>query len=1173
MATGTQRREGVTDSLAGQAEVNPVIPTSSELHIPNTQVPAAPNVTNSREAQLASALTNWMGQKWQQRADVEHEASVLDGQMAYQQGQTLEDLEMEGDKWANQGYRVMQAQSMSASLLSAQQEMIRQSQYADDPDTFRQAYVNRLNQTIEGLDPQTARMVRENMANQMPALVSQHTQAYMQNQEQNTYDTLVESVHMLSQDPSSFGELIANAMDVEGSGSQMLSADRRQAALAEGVVAAFDRMNPVAYQQLKASGVMDDMPTALVNQINAAEARFQQRARAEFNPELQRGMQEIQERIDAGSYSGNQQGMVDDMTALWAEHHLTLNAHEAGAAYAGQRQAEITDQTREVVAIQAAQARGDYATVGNLTQPMINNLDAGGGPASFRAMAEVHIFPKESGGDYNKLFNDSELPGNPFAGVRVTDMTINEAIAFQSPSGAYGQYVAARNGGVVSTPIGAYQIIGDTMKTARDGLGLTGNERLTPAMQDRLGQYIYDTQGHTAWEAWQGNDPGYSREQVTMTRTGQYSWVENVEHYGGDTTRAAIAYLDGRDAADAYDGDVSTLSAETAGYIDQLNRQMAGEDIYQTAAQRLSIAQTSLQSAQALRDGLLEQQQMTGEYELQRDMQFATQRLQAGEINYSQYEDLYNQRREARDLQQTRGTLSYLNDQRLTSITNAAKRETEAGNTEAADAMWAFRGEMAESLEAFKVSIQDPNLSSTEIATMGRAYMDATRQLAADRGIRIQDTNLNKQIETIAPLVQEQIKVRADRERDQNIIDTAVLTGSVAQLTPRLRALHEEQTAIQTAKDVNRRVESGEVPQEAYGQEIQAQTIQNWIQAGVVSQDAQDIYSAQMLANLAPDGEANPTVVNSLLTYSDLIKAGHHEVAKSMFTDGQARGRAEALLVLAGGPSADPESIASALKTAQGRLDRASSSATTMQTSGRPGSAEIDVAQQVSAGVRAYMSGQNVGWVQSWWEQGTIKDTFLRTGMDEAAVFTQENEDMLTDLIVGEAERRFALDPNLGIPMEKIVEMTQEDVLGRTSVIGNRLVVMERGHAVVDQMFGERAGSYSGITGIEQKVIKAFIADQAAQDPDRWGVLVGASAEELWFGEDHMTGETARQISLSETGVRPIGMHETNGVDVDLFVMGRDGVGIDLPAEWTLERMGEWYHQREVNRALAQVQN
>ena len=132
------------------------------------------------------------------------------------------------------------------------------------------------------------------------------------------------------------------------------------------------------------------------------------------------------------------------------------------------------------------------------------------------------IFAGESGGDYNALFGFQNRPGGKFQDVKLTDMTVDQALQFAAPSGEYGQTVKGQIGRV-ATPMGAYQIVGTTLKAAKDGLGLTGNEVMTPELQDALGGWILANQGTGAWEGYKGPRDGYapaSGGAVTMSTSG-----------------------------------------------------------------------------------------------------------------------------------------------------------------------------------------------------------------------------------------------------------------------------------------------------------------------------------------------------------------------------------------------------------------------------------------------------------------------------------------------------------------------------------------------------------------------------------------------------------------------------------------------------------------------------
>lgn len=375
MAQGTERRQGVTDSLAGASEVVPTARQAPSLQISNESVP---DVVNNQAGQIARSLNKWAGSKFQEAANVQHEASILDGQMAYQQGKAMEEVAMDGDKWSLSGYRVMNAQTLSATMLSAQREMIRQSQYEQDPDTFRATYVNRMEQQIKGLDPQTAKMVRENMAEQMPTLVAEQTGAHLAFQEGENYKSLVASVDALSGDASSFQALIDNAMGGEGSASAGLSADRRMSAVVDGVGAAFENMNPIAYQQLVQSGAMDSMSGAQRQAIRGQKEAFENRVRGTWDAAHQEKMTNFTRNLDAGEYTPLQ--ATEELASIWGSRHVSISAAEGGAAYSSSVEAQDYGDRALTVRIGTAIARGDTATLATLTEDIVMQKESGGDP-------------------------------------------------------------------------------------------------------------------------------------------------------------------------------------------------------------------------------------------------------------------------------------------------------------------------------------------------------------------------------------------------------------------------------------------------------------------------------------------------------------------------------------------------------------------------------------------------------------------------------------------------------------------------------------------------------------------------------------------------------------------------------------------------------------------------
>ena len=112
-----------------------------------------------------------------------------------------------------------------------------------------------------------------------------------------------------------------------------------------------------------------------------------------------------------------------------------------------------------------------------------------------------NIFSGESGGDYDALFGYQNRPDGLFSNIKVSQMPVGDVIKFTSPSGEYGQYVKSKVG-EVATPVGAYQVVGSTLRKAVNALGIDPSQRFDKATQDRIGKYILKTQGTGAWKGY-----------------------------------------------------------------------------------------------------------------------------------------------------------------------------------------------------------------------------------------------------------------------------------------------------------------------------------------------------------------------------------------------------------------------------------------------------------------------------------------------------------------------------------------------------------------------------------------------------------------------------------------------------------------------------------------------
>ena len=103
-------------------------------------------------------------------------------------------------------------------------------------------------------------------------------------------------------------------------------------------------------------------------------------------------------------------------------------------------------------------------------------------------VAEKLMTAKESGsGGYDSLYDQSQK--ETFKGIVPTEMTIGEVLAFQKKrgKGSYASFVKANNpNGRLSTPVGKFQYVGDTLKDEVDKNDYDLNTKFDANMQDTV---------------------------------------------------------------------------------------------------------------------------------------------------------------------------------------------------------------------------------------------------------------------------------------------------------------------------------------------------------------------------------------------------------------------------------------------------------------------------------------------------------------------------------------------------------------------------------------------------------------------------------------------------------------------------------------------------------------
>jgi hypothetical protein len=103
-------------------------------------------------------------------------------------------------------------------------------------------------------------------------------------------------------------------------------------------------------------------------------------------------------------------------------------------------------------------------------------------------------------GDYTTLLGNAQKDGKQFAGTDITKKTVDELIQFTAGGGAYAEY----SKGVVNrmaTPMGRYQIVGKTLRSLKNKMGLTGDEQFTPELQDKMFLQLLKGRGYFEYKA------------------------------------------------------------------------------------------------------------------------------------------------------------------------------------------------------------------------------------------------------------------------------------------------------------------------------------------------------------------------------------------------------------------------------------------------------------------------------------------------------------------------------------------------------------------------------------------------------------------------------------------------------------------------------------------------
>ena len=137
------------------------------------------------------------------------------------------------------------------------------------------------------------------------------------------------------------------------------------------------------------------------------------------------------------------------------------------------------------------------------------------------------IAAPESHGNYKAWYGHADQQQ-----VELSMLTVDEVKAFQQ------QLLADGNGG---SAIGRYQIVPDTFERLTERLHLSGDERFTPALQDRLALALVSDAGVNGWIEGRLDDHAFAFNLATIW-AGLPKDASNVSYYAGDGRN--VAHID-----------------------------------------------------------------------------------------------------------------------------------------------------------------------------------------------------------------------------------------------------------------------------------------------------------------------------------------------------------------------------------------------------------------------------------------------------------------------------------------------------------------------------------------------------------------------------------------------------------------------------------------------------
>ena len=342
------------------------------------------------------------------------------------------------------------------------------------------------------------------------------------------------------------------------------------------------------------------------------------------------------------------------------------------------------------------------------------------------------------------------------------------------------------------------------------------------------------------------------------------------------------------------------------------------------------------------------------------------------------------------------------------------------------------------------------------------------------------------------------------------------------------------------------------------------------VESGTVTKDVQAVSTLAMRNMVGPDGRPTDAAIQTVLKYGRLLD-GSAKAANSMFTTPESINTMAAVFEAASGNLTSPQLVGDAIMAAQ--ADRE------MNFGTGPIRAPLEqdrIDSVVAKNVDKWLKNEDIGILQALnpWNDAQMGTALQQTNTEQDIMNSPETRAALEGKVTAETNRLLKEDPSLSPNIA--VQRATGLILGRTSVVGGTLHVMDPGYELTTQMFGELASTYDKPGVVGEAVVRHLAARVASGDlPAELGettvwessMLGGiGNIATLWGGEPRAFG-TSDAIAVEDRGLRPT-IYRSDGRELEVLFLMPDGSYMDLDIRLDMEAIGA-EHIQFINEGLS----